>query len=131
MVSVLIVSILLGLAIGWTGPIGIMIVAIGTTATGAYVFYRLCPMLPSAAVGEPMGVNAALDATKDSTGTIAVLVLVVIVASFIIQLPATLGAADSTFALVYSFFINWITMLIGVSVLTTFYGHFVEGRAID
>jgi len=129
--SVLITSVILGLAIGWAGPLGASIVAMGTVAVGTYIFYRLCPMLPSAAVGEPMRLNDALDATKGASGTIAVLVALVLIASFIIQLPTMFGAADSAFALAYSFVINWLSMLVGVSVLTTFYGHYVEGRSID
>lgn len=129
--TTIIVGLILGLLIGWAGPLGAMIVGLGTTAVATIVFYRLCPILPSAALGHSMSIGDAMQATKDATQTILVLTVLVLVASFVIQLPATLGAPQSTFTLAYSFVINWVSMLVGVSVLTTFYGHYVEGREID
>lgn len=100
-------------------------------ALGVYVFYRLCSVLPAAAVGNSMRFGEAWEATRGSGATIAVLVLLVVVASLLIQMPTTLGSGSSVFGIVYSVIVNWLSMLIAVSVLTTFYGHFVEGRPID
>lgn len=128
---VLLVSLLLGvLAIG-LGSAGAFILGLVAMALGTYIFYRLCAVLPAAAVGKKMRFGEAWEATRGSGGTIAVLVLLVVVASIVIQIPTTLGSGSSIFGIVYSLIVNWLSMLIGVSVLTTFYGHYVEGRPID
>lgn len=137
LIGVLIVALVLvaGMAIGlltaWMGPMGLAITGLAVTAIASYVFYRLCPVLPAAAVGKPMRFGEAWDATSGAAATIAVLVGLVVVASYVMQLPATFGGANSPFGIAYSLIVNWLSMLIGVSVLTTFYGHFIEGRAID
>lgn len=129
--ATLVVTLVFGLALGWLGGLGTLLISVGTIAASTYLFYRLCPVLPSAAVGKPMTMAEAWEATNETGGAIFMLVVLVLIASMVIQLPATLGAADSVFAMVYSYVIGWVTMLVGVSVLTTFYGHFVEGRPID
>ena len=128
---VIVASLLVGLLTFWMGPLGAGITGLVAIATASYIFYRLCPILPAAAVGKPMKFGEAWKATDGTGATIAVLVLLVIVASVIIQLPTTFGGANSLFGIAYSLIVNWLSMLIGVSVLTTFYGHFIEGRAID
>lgn len=100
-------------------------------AMGAYLFYRFCPILPAAALGKQMSTRDAWEATKGAGQDIAVLVLLVVLFSVLVQLPNTAGGADTFIGRTYSLVINWIMMLVGASVLTTFYGHYVEGRGID
>ncbi len=128
---VLVVSLLVGLIAFGLGPSGAFLLGLVAMAVGTYIFYRLCAVLPAAAVGRTMRFGEAWEATRGSGGTIAVLVLLVVVASIIIQMPTTLGSGSSIFGIIYSLIVNWLSMLIGVSVLTTFYGHYVEGRPID
>jgi hypothetical protein len=128
---VLLVTLIVGLVALPFGDIGEAIVAVVGLGVGAYLFYRLCPILPAAAVGEQMEIGQAWEATRGHDNTIAVLVTLVIVASFLIQIPATMGGGSTTLGIIYSLVVNWITTLIGVSVLTTFYGHFIENRPID
>jgi hypothetical protein len=128
---VLVVMLLLGLVMVWAGAAGAMLVAVLAFATASYLFYRLCPVLPSAAINQHMSFGDAWRATSGNDSTIAVLVILLILSSIVVQLPNQIGGPDSAIGIVYSLVVGWFMMLIGVSVLTTFYGHFVEGRTID
>ena len=108
---------------------------VGGTAgaiVGLILFYRMCPILPAAAVGRNLSVRDAMAATTGQGGTIISLAVIGGLVIIILQLPSLIGGDPlSPISLVYSAVIGWFTTLIGVSVLTTFYGHFVEGREID
>lgn len=97
------------------------------------VFYRFAPIFPGAAIGQSVGLRAAWDATKGSTGSIILLAVISAIASVVIDLPALLFppspggqiAAFAWYGVTY-----WIKLMVSVSVLTTIYGVYVEKRAI-
>lgn len=98
----------------------------------AYLFFRLGVMLPAAALGEKLTLGQAWEASKGESATIIVLSLIVVGASVIIQLPSLFNDdPSSVINLVYSLVVNWFATIVGISVLTTLYGHFVEHRPID
>lgn len=100
-------------------------------AVSTYLFYRICVVLPAAALGHSMQIGEAWNRTREASNTIVALVVLVLAASILIQMPATLGSSGSVFGIVYTLIINWLMTMIGASVLTTFYGHFIEHRPID
>lgn len=125
-----VVSLLFGAVFVFAGPL-LALVPIISVGAAAYIFYRLCPVLPAAAVDRKMPFSEAWAATRDQTSTILVLVLLVIAGSLLMQLPAVLfGDPSGTLAVIYSAVVGWFITLIGASILTTFYSHFVEGRPI-
>ena len=133
MIAALIIGIPLGMLMGfvggpamaWTIPVLIMLLVMS-------IFYRLCLILPAAALDKPIRLGAAWEATKDQTGTIVSLAIVTLAATLIMQIPSMLNSdPTSIINIVYSLVVGWFMMLIGVSVLTTFYGHFIEGREVD
>jgi hypothetical protein len=106
--------------------------AFGMIGLGAYLFFRLGVALPAAAVGEPLSLREAWRATKDADGAVVVLAFIVIGASVIIQAPALMNPDPaSPINVVYTIVTGWFATIIGISVLTTLYGHYVQGRAID
>lgn len=101
-------------------------------AAGIFVFYRLCPILPAGASAQPISLGRAWSATQATGGAVIVLVILTLLASFILGIPNYVsGDPNSTLSIIYSLVVGWIMMLVGISVLTTFYGHYVEGREID
>ena len=111
------------------GLLGVM--SIGLVGLGAYVFFRLGPILPACAVGKPLTLGEAWRATKDSDGAVLILALLVMAGNVLIQAPSFLGGQGGIIDLVYQVVTGWFATMIGVSILTTLYGHYVEGRAID
>lgn len=117
------------LADGNPGLIGGTILVLLVYLPMAYVGYRISPILPSAALQKRMPLKDAWYATGTSGAAFIVLTLVSVLASLIIGapgswLPGVLGA-------VWLFAAQWITVLVGASILTTIYGHYVEGRELN
>lgn len=91
---------------------------------------RLCPVLPAAALGEPLGLRGAWDATRGATVDFLVLAVVASVASFVVDLPMFLFMGFMPLAMGWALAAAWIKMLVGASILTTVYGHYVERRPL-
>jgi hypothetical protein len=95
----------------------------------AYVGYRISPILPSAAVGARMALKDAWYATGTSGAAFVVLTLVSVLASVIIQAPG--GWLGWPLGPIWLFLVQWATVLVGASILTTIYGHYVEKRPLN
>ncbi|MCP4820318.1 MAG: hypothetical protein GY883_14085 [Shimia sp.] len=96
------------------------------------IMYRLVPILPAAAIGKPLKLMESFNATKGANGAIIVLLLVLFAVNFGVQLvvmalTALLAPLGILFSLVASLFLS----IVNISVLTTFYGLYIEGRSID
>ena len=95
------------------------------------ICYRLCVMLPAAALGQPMGVGAAWGKTKGASGDILVLAVISVAVAIVIGLPDIfVFAPGSVLSMAWNLITQWVVMMVGVSILTTIYGHYVEGRAL-
>lgn len=129
--AIIAASIPVGLiSVGLPALAGLMTFAL--IGLGAYLFFRLGVMLPAAALGERLRLSEAWDATKGESDTILTLALIVVGGSIVVQLPSFFSDDPSSIInVVYSLVVNWFATMIGISVLTTLYGHFVENRSID
>jgi len=98
------------------------------------VNYRLSAILPAAALGQKITLQAAWEATAGASGQIIVLAFVSALAAFAIDLPALLftylGGAGGVLADLWFLATGWLKVMVGVSILTTLYGHFIEKRAL-
>ncbi|MEM8851135.1 MAG: hypothetical protein AAGE03_14010 [Pseudomonadota bacterium] len=133
-------------ALGFIAPFFAVAVA---SIVSIILFYRLGLILPAGAVGKPITIGEAWTATEGQSATVVALALISFFASLLLQLPTILdgissgavdpagdasqmlSAATSPVSLVYNLVVNWIVLLVGVSMLSTLYGHFVEGRPLD
>lgn len=95
----------------------------------AWVGYRISPILPSAALGRRIPLKEAWYATGTSGAAFIVLTVVTMFASYLLTAPAQV--LPGILGQVWAFAANWITLLVGASILTTIYGHYVEGRQLD
>jgi hypothetical protein len=95
----------------------------------AYIGYRISPILPSAALQARMPLKEAWYATGTSGAAFVALTIVSVLASFLIALPGQ--ALPSFLATLWDFAAQWLTIMVGASVLTTIYGHYVEGRPLN
>lgn len=114
------------------GPQVAAVFGFGLVGLGSFLFFRMGLVLPAAALGQPLAVREAWRATKRDDGAVITLAFLVIGGSLLIELPAMIdGGSATTVSLIYGVVVNWFATMIGISILTSLYGHFIEGRPID
>ena len=117
------------------------------TVLAMVLVYRLGLILPAGAIGKPIPVVEAWRTTAGQSGTVVLLAVMTYATSLLLQLPALLDAGPETEAgagaaevatggggpisLLYGLVVTWALLMLGVSLLSTLYGHFVEGRSLD
>lgn len=122
--SMLVITIFGGLA---SGISVFLVFAIGVFA--AILVYRFLLSLPSVAVGEPISLGAAWEVSRGQSGTILFMLLILAGINGVAQLALnTIILISPLLGFAFSIVIAWLSMIIGVSILTTLYGHLVEGR---
>ncbi|MBS0123490.1 hypothetical protein [Thetidibacter halocola] len=134
----LLLSLLMSLAlfpvlfvVGLFGPASVIvlpIVMLGLTI----LFYRLAVILPAGAIGQPITLAQAWEATKGSSPSILMAMLLLFLVNVVAQTVVTiLALVVPILALALSLPVSVVLALAGVSILTTLHGHYVEGRPID
>ncbi len=94
-------------------------------------FYRVAAVLPAAAVGEELSIGEAMEATDDANFAAFSLVLITFAANYGIQfLAGVLLGFSHGIAFGVTMSLSLVLGLANISILTTFYGHYVEGREI-
>jgi hypothetical protein len=124
LLPVLLISALLD-----AGVLMIILFAVGSVVA-SIVFYRLVPLLPAAAIGKPMKLTEAWAATRGANGTILALMVIWIVFNFAVQMGTAILMLVPVLGPVVTFVVTLVQSLVSVSLLTTFYGHYVEGRPV-
>jgi hypothetical protein len=130
-----IVSAVVGIiAIPLLNVVGVFITGLLALAAVLIVGYRLAPILPSIAIGKPITLRQAWEATNSANVPIIVLAVLSAVAALVIDIPAFVfamaGPIGGFLAVLWTLATGWVKMIVGVSILTTLYGHYIEGRAI-
>lgn len=116
---------------GGSWPVGLTVLFVIAGAVFFWASTRLSMVLPAAAIGEPLGLAGAWAATQPISLRVfgllglffglGVVLGIGLVGLFLISpIVALIGMAA----------IQWFLMVLGLSVLTTLYGVYVEGRAI-
>ena len=111
---------------------GILAGIVATTVLGiipSYFWLRWALVLPAAAVSSPMGIRQSWGATAPHSRTILGVAALLMLLNLVLGLLAVPFGA-SIVAVIISYAVNWFTLLVGLSVLTTLYGHIVEGREL-
>ena len=130
-----IVSAVVGIiAIPLLNVVGVFITGLLALAAVLIVGYRLAPILPSIAIGKPITLRQAWEATNSANVPIIVLAVLSAVAALVFDIPAFVfamaGPIGGFLAVLWTLATGWVKMIVGVSILTTLYGHYIEGRAI-
>jgi hypothetical protein len=109
-------------------PLTTIILLVGTLSL---MWFRLGVALPATAVGKPITFGYAWEATSKINATIIGIVAIITVVSFIVGV-----AVEGLYGIHYllgslvNMFVQWLTLMIGICVLTTLYGHVIEGRPL-
>lgn len=92
---------------------------------------RMGTVLPGAATGANPTLTAGWDATKGAEVDILVLAAVAVVAHLALAVLGILVFDNIPIVnTVWSVAVTWLTTMVGVSILTTLYGHYIEKRAL-
>lgn len=130
-------SIVVGLVLSpllLLGVVGAIIMPIVFLSLALIVDYRLGLVLPSRAIGQRLTFGESWAATKGQSGTILVLAIVSAVAAVVLSIPgmvlAFLPGIGGILSLIWQIATGWVTLVVGVSILTTLYGVYIEKRSI-
>jgi hypothetical protein len=105
-----------------TGPVSLLIFAAALFCFTfmLYVFYRVSPILPAAALGKPLTFRAAWEMTSHHRVPIFHAGILMMLAMMLVQIPsAFLGSGPV--ALVFSLCTGWAGLMVGVSLLSSIY----------
>lgn len=106
------------------------LVGFGLATLFTFLWLRVAVVLPATAVGRPyslsQGWNDGARLSGDIFNAAAIVVALNMVASLILGL-VPLGLWPG---LIAQAVVTWVTMMVGTSLLTTLYGHLVEGRSL-
>jgi len=95
------------------------------------VIYRLGAILPASSVDVRMRLRESWTATSGASGSILALAFLTSIAQLLLGLPSLLLAQIfGPLAVVWDAISGWFILLVSISILTTLYGHFVEGRPL-
>lgn len=95
------------------------------------VGFRLSAALPGAALGASSEFLSGWNATKEANGDILVLAVISVVANLAVAWIGSLLSGIPVLGVGIGFLTEWLVTLVGLSILTTLYGHYVEGRALS
>ncbi|OUD09682.1 hypothetical protein BVC71_07555 [Marivivens niveibacter] len=113
---------------------GLFLLSIGMSVVLLLINYlglRFGLMLPAAAVGQNMSIGESMAKTKESSGQILGVTTILIAMNFASTLIVGMFYEFATIiAFVLDIATNWLFIMLNVSVLTTLFGHLVEGREI-
>lgn len=102
---------------------------IGTILT--WFWFRFAIVLPGTAVGRPMKLGQGWAATRPLSGDIffmAVILAGLNIAATAIVTPISIGMP--VIGMILNIAVSWVTLMVGASILTTLYGHLIEGRPL-
>ncbi|QBF34127.1 hypothetical protein [Thalassococcus sp. S3] len=117
-------------AFGLGGPFGVFSVPVLVFLVSLFLF-RFFPMLPAAAIGQPLGVSDAWSATSGSMGAILVLIAMGLVMNVALGvLFYVLDPLLPAFAMVVNVLGNLLIGLIHISMITSYYDYFIEDHRI-
>lgn len=128
-IAALVLNAAAGPMIGGFASIGLLIAFF----TGlSWVLLRISLILPAAATGHDMGYQDSWDATRPVARDIFwTAVLLAIVNTVLQQLAIGLAGALPAYTLIFDTALAAIQGLVYVSVLSTLYGHLIQGRSLS
>lgn len=122
-----------GMMHGGSNPVlALLVMGLVVYVPLATVGTRLATMLPGAALEPGVPVFSGWEATRGATVTILGIVVLSVVFVVILDFIGMRLFADpmSIPALVYELVKQWVVAMVGASILTTLYGHYVEKRPL-
>ncbi len=99
-----------------------------------YAFLRIALVLPAIALGKNMTIKQSWNHTKPVNRAIIIASILLGLVTYILSstplLLPTQILQNQLFIPFYGFFADWVVLMIGIAILTTLYGHLVDGREL-
>lgn len=112
------------------GIAAMLLIGVVTGTILSYLWMRLGLILPAVAVGRPITMGESWAQTSAHSGAIFVTVLVIMALNIGVGLLFEFVMGPGTVSAVLSTVVDWISIMVGISVLTTLYGVIVERRPL-
>jgi len=111
-------------------PIAIL-VFVAVAAVLSFVWFRIGIALPSIAVGQPISIGQAWQASAPMSGTIFGVSLLLMAINALGEVVITpFSTTAPLIGMLLSIAVQWTVLMLGVSILTTLYGHLIEKRPL-
>jgi len=127
MIPAMIVMVILGM-------ISPPIMTLGIVFAGIYLFYvslRISLILPAKSIGKDMLVSQSWSATGSAGMAILLAALMLGVFTAGLQAIPQYLISNAVLKLIVGSCVGWLSLMLGVSILTTLYGYLIEGRSLD
>lgn len=139
--AIAVIVMLVGMAIGMLAGMVVMPLIGGTWLGGVLmtlllvvplltVMYRFSAILPGVALGQEVSLSDGWAATVGETGTVLQLAAISGVAGVLLGVPYFVLPVGSILTLLWDVAAGWLQLMVGVSILTTLYGHYIEKRPL-
>ena len=93
--------------------------------------FRMASDLPSTALNADHPFMSGWAATAGATADLAVMAVIIVVAGLVIGgIGQFLFGHIAVLSLIWALVIGWVQIMVGVSILTTLYGHYIEKREL-
>jgi len=107
----------------------IVSILVGTFLT--WLSIRLGLVLPATALGREMRFRESWSTSAPLSGAILTAILILVVLNIVVSALLGLLFGGTVIFGLLDLVVNWISVMVGLSILTTVYGHAAEGRSID
>lgn len=125
---------IVGMALGWIAMgsmiVFMILIAVLVQLPVVVLGFRLTSTLPASALGTERDFMAGWKATEGHTADIAVLALFAVGAHLVLGLIGLAFGSLWILAIAWQLVMGWLVTMVGVSILTTLYGHYIEGRPL-
>jgi len=111
-------------------PYVLFLVNLVVQALISIIAMRMSVVLPAAAIGENMTIKQAMSVTANAKFAILVASILIVMLTNIPVFLMNTPLAPLVSGGIYQICASWLLTMLGISILTTLYGHFVEKRAL-
>lgn len=130
-IAIAAIGFILSAALGTIGAVVLGLASLGIWVAIAWIAFRISLILPAAALGHRMGYRESWEATRSVGRDLFVLMILLFVVSIIIQLAVSgVGFVLPFVSVILAVLQGAFGALLYVSVLSTLYGHLVQGRPL-
>ncbi|MEM8536394.1 MAG: hypothetical protein AAGF56_00890 [Pseudomonadota bacterium] len=116
------------------GVSGLLLTQFIVAIIPCFLFFRFGMALPAIAIGGTIRLQDSWHATRAASqslwGVSALLVTLNLLIGLWSSIPLTPTMGNQIFQMVFTVGLNWLTIMLSICVLTTFYGHLIEKRPL-